>query len=251
MNISMSIFNELTSPVSKPNRELKEEVENSDDIQVYMNTWKNYNEYGADLEAYGIKDGWMTPEQGLEFCEKYAEDEPFINDVDNCPIEVSEYDNAPEKLQELIRYNEFEDKELLKNAMETGMYSTVDDYIEVLENGDYIWFPGVSDEEDLARAYVDMVGFEGIANKENYFDRDNWKDEVRADEESYYREENGLEDEDEWEEHESDFEDYLDAMADEMAANYDGNEEDFDYEQLGNDLSYDYTFTSDGAIQLF
>lgn len=251
MNISMSIFNELTSPVSKPSRELKEEVENSDDIQVYMNTWKNYNEYGADLEAYGIKDGWMTPEQGLEFCEKYAEDEPFINDVDNCPIEVSEYDNAPEKLQELIRYNEFEDKELLKNAMETGMYSTVDDYIEVLESGDYIWFPGVSDEEDLARAYVDMVGFEGIANKENYFDRDNWKDEVRADEESYYREENGLEDEDEWEEHESDFEDYLDAMADEMAANYDGNEEDFDYEQLGNDLSYDYTFTSDGAIQLF
>lgn len=251
MNISMSIFNELTSPVSKPNRELKEEVENSDDIQVYMNTWKNYNEYGADLEAYGIKDGWMTPEQGLEFCEKYAEDEPFINDVDNCPIEVSEYDNAPEKLQELIRYNEFEDKELLKNAMETGMYSTVDDYIEVLESGDYIWFPGVSNEEDLARAYVDMVGFEGIANKENYFDRDNWKDEVRADEESYYREENGLEDEDEWEEHESDFEDYLDAMADEMAANYDGNEEDFDYEQLGNDLSYDYTFTSDGAIQLF
>lgn len=251
MNISMSIFNELTSPVSKPNKELKEEVENSDDIQVYMNTWKNYNEYGADLEAYGIKDGWMTPEQGLEFCEKYAEDEPFINDVDNCPIEVSEYDNAPEKLQELIRYNEFEDKELLKNAMETGMYSTVDDYIEVLESGDYIWFPGVSNEEDLARAYVDMVGFEGIANKENYFDRDNWKDEVRADEESYYREENGLEDEDEWEEHESDFEDYLDAMADEMAANYDGNEEDFDYEQLGNDLSYDYTFTSDGAIQLF
>ena len=251
MNISMSIFNELTSPVSKPNRELKEEVENSDDIQVYMNTWKNYNEYGADLEAYGIKDGWMTPEQGLEFCEKYAEDEPFINDVDNCPIEVSEYDNAPEKLQELIRYNEFEDKELLKNAMETGMYSTVDDYIEVLESGDYIWFPGVSNEEDLARAYVDMVGFEGIANKENYFDRDNWKDEVRADEESYYREENGLEDEDEWEEHESDFEDYLDAMADEMAANYDGNEEDSDYEQLGNDLSYDYTFTSDGAIQLF
>lgn len=251
--LSLNILDELKSPLIKPDKCLTEEVENtsSDDIQVYMNTWKNYNEYGADLEMYGIKDGWMTPEQGLEFCEKYAEDEPFINDVDNCPIEVSEYDNAPEKLQELIRFNEFEDKELLKNAMETGMYSTVDEYIDVLESGDYIWFPGVSDEEDLARAYIDMVGFEGISNKENYFDRENWKDEVRADEESYYREENGLEDENEWEEHESDFEDYLDAMADEMAENYDGNEDDFDYEQLGNDLSYDYTFTSDGAIQLF
>ena len=75
---------------------------------------------------YGIKDGWMTPEEGLEFCKKSAEDEPFINDADNCPIEISEYDNAPSKLEELIRYNEFEDKTLLKNAMETGQYSTID-----------------------------------------------------------------------------------------------------------------------------
>lgn len=252
----MNIFNEIQDILKesfvKPNKVLTEDVNTtSDDAMVYMNTWKNYNEYGADLEMYGIKDGWMTPEQGLEFCKKYAEDEPFINDVDNCPIEVSEYDNAPAKLEELIRYNEFEDKKLLKNAMETRQYKNIDDYIDILESGDYIWFPGVSDDEELARAYIDMVSFEGISNKEQYFDSDAWKESVRADEESYYREENGLEDEDEWEEHEGDFEDYLDALADEMSENYDGNEDNFDYEALGRDLSSDFAYTSDGAINLF
>ena len=144
MNLSCNILENIKT--KKVNRKFLESF-NDEDAKVYMNTWKNYNEYGADLIMYGIKDGWMTPEEGLEFCKKYAEDEPFINDTDNCPIEISEYDNAPSKLEELIRYNEFEDKTLLKNAMETGQYSTIDDYINILESGDYIWFPGVSDDE--------------------------------------------------------------------------------------------------------
>ena len=242
IKIAVKILNELSSPVNKPEKMLKEGVDtSSDDIMVYMNTWKNYNEYGADLEMYGIKDGWMTPEEGLEFCEKYAEDEPFINDVDNCPIEVSEYDNAPDKLEELIRYNEFEDKTLLKNAMETGKYSTVDDYIDVLESGDYIWFPGVSDDEGLGEAYVDMVGFEGITSPENYIDRQKVIDMI----ESTYSEE-------ELEEY-GGAEEEADVMIDSYTkdGNKDFFEEYFSYEALGRELSVDYTYTSDGAIDLF
>lgn len=242
----MNIFNEIQSNLKesfvKPNKVLTEDVNTtSDDVMVYMNTWKNYNEYGVDLEMYGIKDGWMTPEQGLEFCKKYAEDEPFINDVDNCPIEVSEYDNAPAKLEELIRYNEFEDKTLLKNAMETGQYSTVDEYIDVLESGDYIWFPGVSDDEGLGEAYVDMVGFEGITSPENYIDRQKVIDMI----ESTYSEE-------ELEEY-GGAEEEADVMIDSYteAGNKDFFEEYFSYEALGRELSFDYTYTSDGAINLF
>ena len=242
----MNIFNEIQSNLKesfvKPNKVLTEDVNTtSDDVMVYMNTWKNYNEYGADLEMYGIKDGWMTPEQGLEFCKKYAEDEPFINDVDNCPIEVSEYDNAPAKLKELIRYNEFEDKTLLKNAMETGQYSTVDEYIDVLESGDYIWFPGVSDDEGLGEAYVDMVGFEGVTSPENYIDRQKVIDMI----ESTYSEE-------ELEEY-GGAEEEADVMIDSYteAGNKDFFEEYFSYEALGRELSFDYTYTSDGAINLF
>lgn len=242
MNIFNEIQNNLKESFVKPNKVLTEDVNTtSDDVMVYMNTWKNYNEYGADLEMYGIKDGWMTPEQGLEFCKKYAEDEPFINDVDNCPIEVSEYDNAPAKLKELIRYNEFEDKTLLKNAMETGQYSTVDEYIDVLESGDYIWFPGVSDDEGLGEAYVDMVGFEGVTSPENYIDRQKVIDMI----ESTYSEE-------ELEEY-GGAEEEADVMIDSYteAGNKDFFEEYFSYEALGRDLSFDYTYTSDGAISLF
>lgn len=242
----MSIFNEIQSNLKesfvKPNKVLTEDVEtSSDDVMVYMNTWKNYNEYGADLEMYGIKDGWMTPEQGLEFCKKYAEDEPFINDVDNCPIEVSEYDNAPAKLEELIRYNEFEDKKLLKNAMETGQYNTVDEYIEVLESGDYMWFEGVSDDEGLGEAWVDMVGFEGVTSPENYIDRQKVIDMIES---SYSEEEleecGGAEEE-------------ADVMIDSYieAGNKEFFEEYFSYEALGRDLSFEFTYTSDGAIQLY
>ena len=242
MNIFNEIQNNLKESFVKPNKVLTEDVNTtSDDVMVYMNTWKNYNEYGADLEMYGIKDGWMTPEQGLEFCKKYAEDEPFINDVDNCPIEVSEYDNAPAKLKELIRYNEFEDKTLLKNAMETGQYSTVDEYIDVLERGDYIWFPGVSDDEGLGEAYVDMVGFEGVTSPENYIDRQKVIDMI----ESTYSEE-------ELEEY-GGAEEEADVMIDSYteAGNKDFFEEYFSYEALGRELSFDYTYTSDGAINLF
>lgn len=242
MNIFNEIQNNLKESFVKPNKVLTEDVNTtSDDVMVYMNTWKNYNEYGADLEMYGIKDGWMTPEQGLEFCKKYAEDEPFINDVDNCPIEVSEYDNAPAKLKELIRYNEFEDKTLLKNAMETGQYSTVDEYIDVLESGDYIWFPGVSDDEGLGEAYVDMVGFEGVTSPENYIDRQKVIDMI----ESTYSEE-------ELEEY-GGAEEEADVMIDSYteAGNKDFFEEYFSYEALGRELSFDYTYTSDGAINLF
>ena len=242
MNIFNEIQNNLKESFVKPNKVLTEDVNTtSDDVMVYMNTWKNYNEYGADLEMYGIKDGWMTPEQGLEFCKKYAEDEPFINDVDNCPIEVSEYDNAPAKLKELIRYNEFEDKTLLKNAMETGQYSTVDEYIDILERGDYIWFPGVSDDEGLGEAYVDMVGFEGVTSPENYIDRQRVIDMI----ESTYSEE-------ELEEY-GGAEEEADVMIDSYteAGNKDFFEEYFSYEALGRELSFDYTYTSDGAINLF
>lgn len=225
--------------MAKPKRTLKESEEEKNKMEVFMNTWANYNEYGADG---GITPtGWMSIDQAIEYCKKYAEYEPFINDVDNCPIEVSEYDNAPDKLEELIRYNEFEDKTLLKNAMETGKYSTVDDYIDVLERGDYIWFPGVSDDEGLGEAYVDMVGFEGITSPENYIDRQKVIDMI----ESTYSEE-------ELEEY-GGAEEEADVMIDIYTkdGNKDFFEEYFSYEALGRELSVDYTYTSDGAIDLF
>lgn len=228
--------------VQKPHKVLTES-DSSSDIKVYMNTWKNYNEYGADLEMYGIKDGWMSVDDALEFCKKYSEDEPFINDVDNCPIEISEYDNAVSKLQELKKIEELpsDEQEMVGYFLEHGSYDDdLDEIIEKIQSGDYVFFPQVNDTEDLGKAYFDMVGIEGISNPFQYVDRDQIMRSFRDNDSE------DLSDDDYY------------AMADEEIENAeaDGNlqyaEDNFDYEALGRDLEIEgYTYVSGGALMVF
>lgn len=238
-----------------------EDIEKTDDeIKVYMNTWKNYNEYGADLEAYGIKDGWMTPEEAKEFAKKYSEDEPFINDTDNCPFEgVNEYSGLS-VLDDLIKYNELEgyEKEVVSAILEAGSITDLNEAIEKAESGDYIFFPGVDNDEDLAHEYIDMCG--GITSAvaqdrlDNYFDEESYKEENRdafremmAESEDKDVDDISDEEVDEWAEM---------VMQDEIStAKYDHNddffERYFDYKAFGDELSYDYTYTDEGAISTF
>lgn len=226
--------------VAKPRKQLNESSI-LEEKPVYMNTWKNYNEYGADLAMYNNIDGWMTIDDALDFCKKYAEDEPFINDTDGVPIEISEYDNPVERLEELKKIEDADvDKNVLIAFLEEGRYNDIDEILEKIESGDYIFFSGVDNQIELAEEYVDMVGFEGIQNKENYVDRNKVKDMI----ESTYDSET-LEQID------------LDQEADDMIDSYveagDSGfiEEYFDYNSFGGDLAYDYTFTSTGALCSF
>lgn len=228
--------------VQKPHKVLTES-DSSSDIKVYMNTWKNYNEYGADLEMYGIRDGWMSVDDALEFCKKYSEDEPFINDVDNCPIEVSEYDNAVSKLQELKKIEELpsDEQEMVGYFLEHGSYKDLDEIVKKVQDGDYTFFPGVDNSNDLGKAYFDMVGIEGISNPFQYVDRDQIMRSFRDNDS-----EEDLSDDDYY------------AMADEEIENAeaDGNlqyaEDNFDYEALGRDLEIEgYTYVSGGALMVF
>lgn len=222
--------------IQKPHKVLTES-DSSSDIKVYMNTWKNYNEYGADLEMYGIKDGWMSIDDALEFCKKYSEDEPFINDVDNCPIEVSEYDNPVDTLNKLSKLSKLSSDELevVSAFIEDDNYKDIDDIIEKVQSGDYIFFPGVSDDKELGEAYVNMVGIEGVSNPQNYLDTEEIKRSIDADSTEDFTDEE------------------LDQMAeDEIEANA-GNmtyyEQYFDYSKLGRELSMEgYSYTDAGAI---
>ena len=54
-------------------KKIVEDNNSNKEPKVYMNTWKNYNENGADLSQYGINsisDGWMTIDEAREFAEK-------------------------------------------------------------------------------------------------------------------------------------------------------------------------------------
>lgn len=245
-------------------------TESFDDMEVFMNTWANYNENGADS---GITPtGWMSIDDAIEYCEEYADYEPFINDTDNIPFDdINEYSNASSVLQELKELQESGvDEDVLEAIIEATGYS-VKEAIEIAERGDYYWYPGISSYTDLAYEVIDELGGIGEAvgkNVVNYIDEDKMRREYRwdireimrdtaeqevddahegEDEDSYDREQ---EIEDWMDEHEDE---YLDMIIDEDIRMAEAGEVDlsnyFDYEAFGRDLSFDgYTITDKGII---
>lgn len=248
INEAMKKLQELKR-ITESNEEEKNPYEN---IKVYMNTWGNYNEYGADVEQ--INGGWMSIEQAKEFLERHKDEEPFINDTDNVPgdLDIDEYTN-PWQAIEMLDYIENCDN---KDALIAIIESTGNDFEEdkrIYEDGDYTFFAGVDNDADLGKAYVDMVGgIEGVNNAENYIDEEAYRESWREAAESSVREENPDLDEDS-EEFESKVEEWLDNVVPEQLeiAIRDGADlsDYFDYESLGRDLDYEgYFFASTGAI---
>ena len=250
----------------KFNKKLKEaddlEASKSGDaIQIYMNTWKNYNDFGADLSQYGIDsiaNGWMSVDDAIAFYKAHENDEPFINDTDNAPWEINEYSNALQELEKLKKFEELDsyDQTIVKNMMETGYFgdNEFEQCLEKLNDGDYTWFEGVSSDYSLGEAWYDMVGgIEGISNPEDYIDEEAYREAIEDDVANMYSEDTGVEDPFDTE-HYEDFQNYLDevvrvdldtATGSKIFENY------FDYEKLGRELGYDgFTFTSDGCINM-
>lgn len=260
---------EVKESVKKPQHKISEDV--GDEMQVYMNTWANYNEYGADLSQYGIKDGWMSIDDALDFCEEHAEDEPFINDTDNIPsaFEIDEYSNAAQTLEELKQFEESgADIDIVEAIMMSG-YSSIKDALDKYEDGDYYWYPGVTDSTDLAYAVIDEIGSLGDAlgdRVNNYIDEDamrrdyeyDVRDMMYDDAKSEVAREEDIDEDEVTDEQIEDWIDdnidsYLDSIIDEEIALAEQGEIDlsnyFDYERFGRDLSFDgYVFTDAGAI---
>ena len=236
INEAMKKLQELKR-ITESNEEEKNPYEN---IKVYMNTWGNYNEYGADVEQ--INGGWMSIEQAKEFLERHKDEEPFINDTDNVPgdLDIDEYTN-PWQAIEMLDYIENCDN---KDALIAIIESTGNDFEEdkrIYEDGDYTFFAGVDNDADLGKAYFNMVGgVSGISNPENYINRQYVED---------YIVDNLSSDEDYSQE-------TIDQMVEEeIEVAKAGNDESFfenyfDYEALGRDLDFDgYYFASTGAIE--
>lgn len=156
----------------KPKKNLKEAAD--DEIKLFMNTWANYNENGADD---GITPtGWMSLDEAEEYAEKYAEYEPFINDTENVPKElgVGEYSNIPETIDMLRKYEDFDDtqKEVFATFIDDGY--EVDEAFSIVDDGDYFYIEGDTDT-DLAYNYIDEIGgIEALDRDtlERYFDFD-------------------------------------------------------------------------------
>ena len=247
--------------------------DNDDEIKVYMNTWKNYNEYGADLVLYDNIDGWMSVDDAIEFCEEHEEDEPFINDTENVPFEVSEYDVAYKVLETLQEYESLDDydKKMIGIILSTGDYN-FEEAVELCDNGGYRWYDDVVEYEDLGYAIVDEFGspFEATQYASNYIDEDKLRRDLSLDVRDMYYDtaeqevdyEHRFDDPDsfdrdaeieQWlDDHE---EELLDELVDEVLSGGLGDdiiENYFDYEKFGRDVSFDGTFyfLDGGALEI-
>lgn len=243
------------------------------EMKVYMNTWKNYNEYGADLVMYDNIDGWMTVDEAIKFCEEHADDEPFINDTENVPFEVSEYDVAYRVLDELKQLEDMEgyDRKMLERVLSTGDYD-FEDALEIVENGDYAWYEGVSDDAELGYAIADEFGGprEMTSNAENYIDEDALRRDLSLDVRDMYYD--TAKDEVEYEHRFDEKDDYdldaeieqwlddhedelLDGLVDEVISgdiDTDMIENYFDYERFGRDVAIENNvyYLDDGALEI-
>lgn len=237
------------------------ESDNSDvdvdtDPIIYMNTWKNYNEYGADLTMYGDIEGWMTVEDARNFAEEHAEDEPFINDINvDLPFEVNEYSNVMDALDNIEEYlNLDEDNRNIIDCIMEVQTGDINEALNTFRQDNYMSLPDVSNEYDLGYEYVQDLGFP--TNIMTYFDEDKYKEYIRDDVYHMYLDDNNLQDV----EDEEAFESYLDEIVQEdvytfeedVENNEDTIKEYFDYEYFGRDLTMSgWTICGDKNIAIY
>lgn len=261
----MSLFSKVTNNLNlvKPKKSLKESEGQEEPIMVYMNTWGNYNEYGADLSQYGINsisEGWLTPEEALKFCKDHDDEECFINDIDNntgIKLDINEYSSAVPTLEGLIKLTE-----LIKNGTDNcaaedigAVYEAWTDYegsddinefINFLDNGEYYVYDDVSNTYDLGKCYVDMLGgILFVGDVGSYLDKEQMKEDYQEDVDAMY------------DENDPDWYEVDDSIIDEDIASVVSSQnaqavEDafsnyFDYEELGEELDSDggWYFVSD------
>lgn len=247
----MSNDNIDESVKEEPKKVLKESATYKEPIKVCMNTWANYNSSGRDLAPME----WMTIDEALVYCDKYSEQEPFINDYENSPIKLSEYDNPWQMLKLLKEVEESPDSLIMKNALEISDEGDYEDVIQKIKDGEYVWFEGCEDDFDLGKDYVDMLGsHKEVANIERYFMEDEFRNAVEDEEKDYFASEHGI-DIDDPDFPEDEFEEWMDEVVRSEIASFgdiaDHDNTYFNYSQLGEDLTWDgYTFTSDGCIQI-
>lgn len=231
-------------------------------VEVFMNTWDNYNRYGADVDE--INGGWYTPTEALEWTQDMIKEgeEPFINDVDDnidIPFEITEYDDVISTLNDIIQYcnlNEY-DRKVIGAIIESGKVSTYAEAVKVFNNGNFVFYSNVNNDYDLGQADIlENGGIFATLDADtilSYIDEDEMLDSWDYDLRTKYANEYGVDIDDIDDE---DFEEFAQNVIDEEIAtaiadeNEDYISEFFDYESYGRNLSYDFTYTSYGAISI-
>ena len=258
MNDGYNNVEKVNENYSKLEEENKEHL-----VKVYMNTWENYNKNGANVDE--INGGWYIPSEALNWAQDMINkgEEPFINDVDDnlgIPFEITEYDDVVSTLNDVIQYCDLEDydRKVIGAISESGNVSTYAEAVKVFNNGNFTFYSNVNNDYDLGQADIlENGGIFATLDADSilsYIDEDEMLDSWDYDLRTQYADENGVDiddiDDDDFEEFAHDVinEEIAIAIADE---NEDYISEFFDYEAYGRNLSYDFIYTSYGAISIY
>lgn len=147
-------------------------------LNIYVNTWRNYNENGADGGE------WITlpmDETDLEekldaIAESMDDNDPefFINDYewtsDDEYYDIDENDNILEVNEYLERIEELDDYERKVFSAAREVFGS---YVEVDDIDDFQLFEGIDDEYDLGHWYAVESGcydLDKMGNLANYID---------------------------------------------------------------------------------
>ena len=242
------------------NKYIKSSADYDEDIRVYMNTWANYNEYGAD--GVLTPAGWMDVDEAREYAEKYADYEPFINDIDDYSGgliggSINEYSNVLQALDIIEKYNEFDedDRKIFAAIIDLGY--DFDKAIEIVDDRDYIYYDA-SNPEDSGYYIIDELYNGDISSLgddvEYYFDFDAFGRDLRLSGDVDYLFEN-----DEGETDEEALQEFLDTHSDQEIGEYyvydllggmselgkETYENYFDYREFGETV-----IINDGLIEL-
>jgi hypothetical protein len=148
-------------------------------LNIYLNTWGNYNENGADLGEWVSlpMDETELEEKMEEIAERMHDDDPewFINDYEwttsHSIREVSEMENITELnewLQELDDLDEWEQKVYIAACEHWGA-----EYVDVSDIDTYCLYEDIEDEYDLGYYWVVESGCydtKNMGNLANYID---------------------------------------------------------------------------------
>ena len=239
---------------------MKKQSQAAGNPAIYVGTYGKYNSGSIDGKWVDLTD-FSSKEDFFEHIQELHSDDPdpefMFQDWENIPEwAIDESFISPAFWGYLEAIDRIGNEEAFKAYMDIGFKDMSDpskvDWDEIADDFEERYHGEFKNDTDLAYEYVDSVGWEGISNKEFYFDRekferdlgfDGWEevDEEEASENpedypdgpgtyaqgEFYSESSISEIVDEWFDDEG-------TIGDETFQSY------FDYENFGSDLSYDF-----------
>ncbi|WP_298578876.1 hypothetical protein [uncultured Olegusella sp.] len=162
------------------------ETASKNSVEVFLNTWKNYNEGGLGF-------GWMAPEEALDFMESHPDfkgGEYFIADIDNFSTSIPSLElcNTADTCKALAEFGELDESEKLHAAALAECEGcTLQEAIDSLD--DHVFYDDVNEFYECMDELLTEELPDALHHFTYYIDWDKWHEACLMD---YFTAKNGV-----------------------------------------------------------